>query len=256
MRYIFVDESRLCNSRYQLFGSLWLPREIQQEFIKGFWDLWDKEFLTRKSELKWTKVSNGKLLSYKRFIDYWATKPQIDFRCVILDTHAIDYQKYHQGSEELGFYKFLYFFLSRNIEKDNRFKDIKDVYQIFIDARRQKDEIEVGRLKDLKSCLNSRLSKSCSFKDTDHSIIKISSKWVLTNNPIRNVEAVNSKLSPEVQLVDILTGAVGYVWEGFQTSPAKLELIDYIENLLDVKLSKPTSFLTSKVNIWQFKLKE
>ena len=247
MRYIFVDESRLCNSRYQLFGSLWLPREIQQEFIKGFWDLWDKEFLTRKSELKWTKVSNGKLLSYKRFIDYWATKPQIDFRCVILDTHAIDYQKYHQDSEELGFYKFLYFFLSRNIEKDNRFKGIKDVYQIFIDVRRQKDKIEVGRLEDLKFYLNFRLGKSCP---------KIPSKLVLTNNPIRNVEAVNSKLSPEVQLVDILTGAVGYVWEGFKTSPAKLELIEYIENLLDIKLSKPTSFLTSKVNIWQFKLKE
>lgn len=257
MRYIFVDESRLSQSRYQLFGSLWLPREIQQDFREGFWNLWDNEFPSRKSQLKWTKVSRGKLESYQNFVDYWLKKPKIDFRCLILDTHAIDYQKYHQGDKELGFYKFLYFFLSRNIEKDCHYRKIEDVYQIFIHARRQKDNVEFGRLEDLKFCLNRRLRKSCPEKKSNLDVkVIFPSKNEWFNKPIRNIEAIDSYLSPEIQLVDVLTGAVGYTWEGFQTSPAKLSFINYIEKLLEMKLNKPTSYLTDKMNIWKFKLQE
>lgn len=249
IKYIFVDESRISQARYQLFGSLWLPREKQGSFRDGFWRLWDNEFPSRKSELKWTKVSKGKLNVYKKFIDYFATFPQVDFRCVVLDTRALDYQKHHEGDEELGFYKFLYFFLSRNIEKDYRFKKVENVYQVFIDSRRQSDKIEVGRLGDLKRCLNQWLIQKCSPECWDY-------KGWAPPLPIRNVEATVSHLSPEVQLVDVLTGAVGYAWEGFQTSPAKLGLIKHIENIFGLSLAESTPYLTEKINIWLFRLKE
>lgn len=238
MRYIFIDESRLSRSRFQLFGSLWLPRELQNNFQSKFWELWDLNFPSRKSELKWTKVSKNKLKAYKNFIDFFSYFSGVDFRCVILDTHAIDYKKYHQGDAELGFYKFLYFFLSRNIEKDYQYRNIKKYYQIFIDSRRRDDE--VGKLSDLKIFLNKRLNVVCS--NTEQPII-------------RNIEAVpDSKLSPEIQIIDVLLGAVGYRWEGFQTSPAKLELIQYIEKIFGWELSRPTPYLTEKINIWKFKL--
>lgn len=239
MRYIFIDESRISKGRYQLFGSLWLPREKQQLFHDSFWRIWDENFPSRKSELKWTKVSKNKLPAYKKFIDYFSTFSQIDFRCVILDIRAIDYQQYHEGDKELGFYKFLYFFLSRNIEKDYQYREIKDLIQVFVDQRRKGDEVEVGRLSDLKFFLNNYIINYC------HSI----------PNLVRNVEAVNSQYSPEIQLIDVLLGAVGYAWEGFQTSPAKLELINYIENIFGLSLSKHTPYLTDKINIWKFKLK-
>ena len=241
MRYIFVDESRISKGRFQLFGSLWLPRERQDEFRRGFWKIWDSGFPSRKSELKWTKVSKGKLDNYKKFMDFFLNFPRADFRCVVLDTHTIDYKEYHDGDEELGFYKFLYFFLSRNIEKDYRYRDIKNHYQIFVDRRRKGDDIEVGRLGDLKKVLNNRLDDSC-----------------LTIIPpcVRNIEALDSKLSPEIQIVDVIMGAVGYVWEGFQTSPAKLSLIYHIENTFGLKLDRPTPYLTDKINIWKFKLQD
>lgn len=232
MQYIFVDESRINpTNRYQLFGSIWFPREFQVELRSKFWALWDKSFETRKSELKWTKVSKSKLPIYKKFVDLFNSFPQTDFRCLVLDRHAIDYQKYHEGNTELGFYKFLYFFLSRNIEKDWRHKEINNNYQIFIDHRR---EDEVGRLSDLKKFMNRHLGKVVS-----------------------NVESVpDSHNSPEIQLVDILLGATGYCWEGFETSPAKVELTKYITKVFGLpSLNKPTSYLTDKFNIWQFRLK-
>ncbi len=73
---------------------------------------------------------------------------------------------------------------------------------------------------------------------------------------MRNVEATNSQFSPEIQLIDVLVGAVGYAWEGFQTSPAKLDLITYIENIFGLSLAKQTPYLSDKINIWLFKLKE
>jgi len=240
MRYIFVDESRISKGRFQLFGSFWIPREKQIDFQKSFWQLWDKEFPTRNSELKWTKVSKGKLSTYKKFIDLFLSFSGVDFRCVVLDTHALDYKKYHEGDKELGFYKFLYFFLSRNVEKDYKYRVVRTSYQIFIDKRRKKDNIEVGRLDKLKEVLNNRLDDSCS---------------EVAIPCVKNIEAIDSRESPEIQIVDIIMGAVGYKWEGFQTSPAKLELIKYIEDLFSLKLEKETPYLTERINIWKFKLK-
>lgn len=238
MRYIFVDESRISKgNRYQLFGSFWLPREKQDDFRCAYWRLWDEEFPSR-SELHWVKVSRGKLDTYKKFIDFFATYPDVDFRCVILDSRAIDYRAYHDGDKELGFYKFLYFFLSRNIEKDFRYRGISDTYQIFLDRRRKEDDFDVGRLSDLKRFLNKRLCDVFSSKE----------------HIVRNVEAVDSKESPEIQLADVLMGAVGYSWEGYQTSPAKLELVAHIENVFGLNLNASTPFLSERINIWEFRL--
>ncbi len=137
MKYIYIDESRISKSRFQLFGSFWINRDNSGDFEKEYWKLWDKEFPTRRSELHWVKVSKGKLETYKKFIDLFATYPGTDFRCVLLDTRTLDYKKYHNGDKELGFYKFLYFFISRNIEKDFKFKGIKDKYKLILDRRRR-----------------------------------------------------------------------------------------------------------------------
>ncbi|HZX49713.1 MAG TPA: DUF3800 domain-containing protein [Candidatus Paceibacterota bacterium] len=241
MRYIFVDESRISKGRYQLFGSLWLPREKRDEFERTFWQLWDREFPTRRSELKWTKVSKGKLETYQRFIDFFSEFPMVDFRCVVLDTHAIDYQVYHNNDAELGFYKFLYFFLSRNIEKDYIHRGVRESYQIFVDRRRKENGIEVGRLEDLKRVLKNRLDDTCA---------------EVLSPCVRNVEAVDSKESPEVQIVDMLMGAVGYAWEGFETSPAKLIIVEHIEQMFGLKLNRQTPYLSEKINIWKFRLQD
>lgn len=236
MRYIFIDESRITKrDRFQLFGSFWIPREKHDEFRMKYWQLWDSEFPSR-SELHWVKVSKGKIETYKKFIDFFATFPGADFRCMVLDSRAIDYKKYHDGDKELGFYKFLYFFISRNIEKDQKYRNISDNYQLFLDRRKKENDIEVGKLQDLKLFLNKRLLNQCFY----------------SRGVVRNVEATDSKISPEIQIADILMGAIGYSWEGFQTSPAKLELIDHIEKTFGLKLSFPTPYLSEKINIWKF----
>lgn len=223
-----------------MFGSLWIPRDKQAEFRRRFWELWDTEFPSRRSELKWTKVSKGKLSTYKKFIEFFLASAQTDFRCVVLDTHALDYKGYHDGDEELGFYKFLYFFLSRNIEKDYRCRAARSPYQIFIDRRRREGDVEVGRLKELKAVLNNRLDSRC--------------LETATLPCVRNVEATDSKESPEIQIVDVILGAVGYAWEGFQTSVPKLALIKNIEELFGLSLKEETPYLTERINIWKFKL--
>lgn len=242
MKYIFVDESRINKrDRFQLFGSLWLPRDKQEDFHKKFWKLWDQEFPSRRSELKWTKISNKKLNTYKKFIELFAELYYLDFRCILLDNRSLDYKFYHDNDKELGFYKFLYFFLSRNIYKDFRYGNVDDNYQIFLDKRKMKKGIEVGRLEDLKNYINAYLFNHCN----------LAKKLI-----VKNVEALDSKKSPEIQIVDIVMGAIGYKREGFETSGAKVELVKFIEGFFDVDFEKNTPYLSNKVNIWEFRLKK
>lgn len=232
-----MDESRLVG-RFMLFGSLWIDRALQEDFNDGYWKIWDKHFPSRNSELKWTKVSRSKLDAYKEFIEYFAKFTGVDFRALVLDHHSVDYQKYHNGDKDLGFYKFLYFFLTRNIGKDYAFRNQRQNHQVFLDPRPL--TFEFGRLLDLKVHLNSDLQSRC--PEIDHPVV-------------RNVEAVSdSKDSPEVQILDVLLGAVGYAWEGYETSETKLSLIQYIEELFGMDLRKNTPYLSEKINIWNFKL--
>lgn len=242
MRSIFIDESRIeKGSRFLLFGSLWLHNNKLPDFENRFWELWDASFPTRKSELKWTKVSKGRIHIYKEFVNLFWDFPNTDFRCMVIDKHSIDYQKYHDGNEELGFYKFLYFFLSRNIEKDYKHREITTSYQLFLDHRRQNDSIEVGSLQKLKEVMNNRLDNHCS---------------EIQLPVVRSVESVrDSKQSPAIQIVDVLMGAVGYAFEGYQTSRHKLELIEHIESRFQLRLSASTPYLSEKVNIWKFEFK-
>jgi hypothetical protein len=220
---------------------LWFPRDSREVLRDRFYDLWDHEFPSRNSELKWTKVSAGKLGTYKKFIDLFADIPEIDFRCTVLDTHAIDHKTFNQSDAELGFYKFMFTFISRNINKSYQYEKINEPYQLFLDRRRENDVVEVGHLADLKSYLNVWLDSRC--VDIEKPVV-------------RSVEAVDSKESPEVQLADVLLGAVGYAWEGYQRSEAKVELIRYIENHFEWELHRKTPMLSKTINIWPFQLQQ
>ena len=232
-KLVFIDESRIAGSRYMLFGSLWVPKDVQGDLHHTFWSLWDKEFPFRNSELKWTKVSKKRLETYKRFIDLFLSFPNIHFRCVVFDNHATNYRKLCKENGELGFYQFLHTFLYRNIKKENKNSEVANQYEIFCDQRRQGDSIEVGRLSDLRDALNDSLDEYDTIS-------------------VQTVDAINSHKSPEIQITDVLTGAVGYRWEGFQTKVGKVALAKHIESTCGLCLHKETTPMTDKVNIWKF----
>lgn len=70
---------------------------------------------------------------------------------------------------------------------------------------------------------------------------------------VENVQAIESKQSVLIQLVDVLMGAVGYKFNGYETSSAKLAVISRIEEHIGHVL-KPTIKNQSKFNVFKINL--
>lgn len=224
---VFCDESRQTDSRWMLLGSIWIPRKLEEEFERICFDFRQKT-KNSKAYFKWTKVSRGKLDAYKELVDIFFKFKEIRFKCILIDTHQLDFKGYHQGDSELGFYRFYFYLLSRTMIQDN---------QYFV-LLHKKDNKKKGRLDDLKNHLNDYFR----------------GKYSVDKNIVSNVEPRDARLYNELQIVDVLVGAVGYVWEGYEGSPAKLELIRHIESKRGKKMTVDSLPSEKKFNIWKMKL--
>ena len=224
--FVYCDESRQVQSRHMLIGGLWIPQDVESDFLSAC-----AEYRTRlnmTAELKWTKVSRTKLDAYKQFVDLYFQTPTIRFRCIVIDTHKVDYHKYHEGDKELGFYKFYYQFLSRNIKaaRDYQIFHKNTEYWLYTDQIQNRSS---NRLQDLKQHLNIRYTA-------------------------RVVEPIDSHKSDPLQMVDVLLGAIGYGLEGYNTSPAKVEMLSYIKRVAQIP-SLRTYQARRDFNVWHFRLR-
>jgi len=225
MRYkIYSDESSTGGERYMLIGGLWVP--------------WDEELATRASlmavrakhqlraEMKWTKVSRKMLPAYKDFVDVFFEHSSLSFKCIVLDTHILDYRTFHFGDKELGFYKFYFQLISRNL-------DPRNLYWLFTDERQNRKPY---RLETLKLAVNLWWKKRAGVE------------------PLRNIEPRRSHYDDLLQLADIFLGAIAFDWNQIGKSEAKISLAAHIAQ----RLSWPTLRLATrptapKVNIWKWR---
>lgn len=222
--HVYADESRQNASRFMLFGALFVPRGAAEEaLLADIAALRVRLHLT--AEMKWNKVSRAKQEAYREFIDVLFPHPEAAFRCLVVDTHKIDYRQHHNSDKELGFYTFYGYALSRNMDAAHR-------YLVFTDARSNRLP---NRLSDLKDTINAYWQ----------------AKGV-AGDIVRNVEPRVSKDSDLLQLVDVLLGAVGYAIEEYDTSPPKVALVEHLKACIGEDLrthrGRGTGF-----NIWRFR---
>jgi hypothetical protein len=189
---------------YLVIGGVWVRRESRAEFKREIHLLRDTHRIG--GEFKWIKVSPSKLAFYIDLINWFFDKQdEIIFRCIAVRHDQVDLIKYHESDAELGFYKFYYQMLHHWITDFNN-------YSIFCDYKSNRSR---NRLHILKKCLI-------------HS--NISSR-------IENVQAIRSKESVLIQLVDVLTGiASASLNRSIRKGSAKSKLVDEVEKRLSRKI--------------------
>ena len=178
------------------------------------------------AEFKWTKVSQTKLPAYQAWVNCLLNNTDVDFRCIVIDTHLLDHQTFNKGDRELGFYKFYYQLVSRNMQAES-------LYSLYTDDRtnRKNNRLEVLRI------VSNRYWKKKSGVE-----------------PLRAVEPRSSHDEDLLQLTDVILGAIGYAWNNNNNSPAKLELVAYIAKQLgwpSLQVATPPSF--TRFNIWHWR---
>lgn len=230
---IYCDESRqdlFCrskesivnNDRYICIGGIWLNKDKRTDIKDNIKVL--KENYNVYGEIKWKNVSITKLAFYKNLIDlFFLYDNCVRFRCIVVDSLVIDLDKWHNSDAELGFYKFYYQLLYQWISNYNK-------YYIFTDYKINKKNNRIIELKDIINRSN-------------------------YSNPIKTIQAVDSKESLILQLEDLIMGAIGYKYNFNKTgkSVAKNEVVKTIEKYLGCEI-KGTNRSAVKFNIFKMDL--
>lgn len=212
---VYCDESRYTNpfEQYFLIGCLYCDRKQ-----KGLIEARLKQARRASGfnpELKWSNVTEAKLPYLNQILQIFFTS-EINFRCIIIDKSKLKrYRQQLAASEELSFYKF-YYLLLRGILRE------KEGYYVFLDQRTKTYEKRIG---DLQKYLTVALTKLNRDLETKY---------------LQQIQEVRSEESIFIQVADLFMGAVGYYWNGFRGSSAKVKFIDNLTQRLgrtDLKFS-------------------
>jgi hypothetical protein len=224
-----------------VLGGIIIPYANVQTFTDTMKKYRDRYKMT--SELKWSKISKGKLSEYISFVDYFfalVNADKIHFKSIIIDNHLVDHKKYSGGSKEDSFYKFYYQLLFNCFGKKYFIKGNNTQFIVHPDHRDSKYKLD-----DLRDILNNGMAKHFG------NDIK----------PFISIEPIISHDSEIVQINDIIIGAIGYHKNGYHliadSSPAKIKLCEHIIKTGGLRnLSDTTPKSMGRFGIWNFKLRQ
>jgi hypothetical protein len=231
--HIYCDESRQTADRYMVIGGLIARREDCPLFEQAM-QLY-RHSQNMYSELKWTKVSDQKLSEYQALIDlFFSFNRAIHFKSIVIDTQEMDNRRFNQNDPELGFYKLMYQFLLHSF---GAYLQTRDRAVIHLDQR----TTSRYKLSTLCAILNNGLHK----------------KYPHLHQPIRNIQATDSKKSDLIQVADVLMGAIGYEMNGAhvrtEAKRSKVALAEMIASKAGLlNLQQPTPYRQKHFSIWHF----
>jgi hypothetical protein len=257
---IYSDESRHRNKRFLLLGGLWVEENNVQAVEDGVRALRAKHGYTNSvgkhvdflGEFKWKKVSDKYLSTYKELVDLF-------FECISSDTlrsciMLVDTQDKvviaHSNIKKEGYFKLLYQLYYHNSRTPAQ-------YKIYPDRITNSIQRNVN-FENLDKCLEAAFKKKFLplLNPTDTPSIR---------GFVNNITPIESKLTPFIQIIDVIMGSIGYYQNGlFKNSKAKkskVELMEYILNKIVLSGSfkftgkKYMIVKSTKLNIWLFKPK-
>lgn len=234
---VWGDESSQNGHRYMVLGTLWLPAENSSGFEQQISEL--KSKYNFRKEFHWNKLKNDQLKMYIELIDIVTNQiksNKIAFLAIVVDQKSRE-NKIFSPSDELHFYKMYFWLIYQRISFKNR-------YYIYLDQKNKKKQ---DSLFDLKNSINLKIHKE--------SVRKNGNKYT---EFVRKVTEVDSEYLC-IQVVDILIGAIAYVYNGHfdlnnkSNSNPKVKLVKHVEMCLGFKLGVSHSQKFSpKFNIWKF----
>lgn len=226
----YIDESSQTNHRYIGFGVLVIHHTHVAELQRRIWAARLPEL--PRHEMGWTKVSASKLAAYKRvanvlFDRRLETQP-MHFHLMVVDSWKLKDRIFNGGSREVGFNKEVYQ-ICQKVRRLYRGR----LFHIYLDKR-----TTARPLRELQSVLNFGAFKYGDNRD-----------W-----PFRRVQFRDSAASVEIQLVDILLGAVMFRLNRHHAaagaSPAKKDLSAYILRKAGISDPLKDTDVSGRFTIW------
>jgi len=224
---VYCDEScHLENGRLpvMVLGAIWCSLEKTKEIAVRIREIKAQHGLPTNFEIKWVKVSPAKLSFYLDILDYFFDADDLHFRALIVeDKTKLRHNDYEQTHDD-WYYKMYFDMLKVILFPHSR-------YRIYLDIKDTRGKRKVEQLHEVLS----------------------NNMYDFRREIIERVQTVRSHEVEQLQLSDLLIGAVTYANRGLQTSDAKLALVQRMRERSGYRLTSKTLYMESKVNlfIWQ-----
>ncbi|MFZ0964768.1 MAG: DUF3800 domain-containing protein [Terriglobia bacterium] len=227
---IYCDES--CHLEHDrqpamVLGAVWCPLEKAPEIACRIREIKTKHGLSPTFEVKWTKISPGKLVFYMELLDYFFDDDDVHFRALIVpDKTKLHHEAFRQ-THDSWYYK-MYFDLLQVLLSP------RAEYRIYLDI---KDTRSAEKIRKLHEVLCNNM-------------------YDFQRRIITRVQTVRSHEIEQIQLADLLIGAVSYANRGLETSLAKLALVKRMRERSTYTIQRTTLLREDKVNLFRWQPKE
>jgi hypothetical protein len=223
---IYCDEScHLENDsqKVMVLGAIWCPFDKIRQISYQIRAIKKNHNLNPYFEIKWKKVSKGKIKFYIDLLDYFFNEDDLHFRALIVpDKSKLRHEEYGQTHDD-WYYK-MYFDMLKII------LDPKNCYQIYLDIKDTHGRAKVKKLHDVLC----------------HNIYDFS------RDIIRKVQVIRSEEFEILQLTDLLIGIVSYVNRDLSSNEAKKALVERMRMRSGYSLTLTTLLRENKVNLFHW----
>jgi len=204
-----------------VLGSVWCESEKAGEIAARIREIKVQHGLASDFEIKWTKVSPGQQNFYLALLDYFFDDDDINFRAVVVpDKSKLDHEKNHQD-HNTWYYKMYYVLLRALIDPEAE-------HYIYLDIKDTRGGEKVVKLHEVLANASADFNRKI----------------------IRRIQQVRSHEVEQIQLADLLIGAVSYANRGLSSNSAKVAFVHRMRERSRVNLTQTTLVRARKVNIF------
>lgn len=228
---IYCDES--ChlvndakNDTAMVIGGIICVDHKKKEIFDRIREIKREHCISVDAEIKWNKVSPGKLNYYLDLVNYFFDNGDLSFRAIVIpDKQDLRHEEFNQSSDD--FYYKSYFNMLKTVLEPGK------EYAIYIDIKDTRSQKKVEKLHEVL-CNNS---------------------YDFKREMIKRVQQIRSHEVELMGLADLLIGAVSYLHRGHNQSEAKKTIIEKIRQRSGYKLTSSTLYRENKFNlfIWRSK---
>lgn len=222
---IYCDES--CHlprdgQKVMVLGAISCPVDRVREIAVALGALREKHHLPSAFELKWAKISPAKLDYYLDLVDFFFAENDLKFRAVVAHKTGLRHADYNQTHDD-WYYKMMYQLLYRLLKPGSK-------YRVYLD---KKDTRSGQKVKNLHNILGNFMH------DFDH-------------RTLERVQIIESHAVVQMQIADMLLGAVSYVNRGLSSSDAKNAVVARIRERSGYALTATTPMREEKFDVFHW----
>ena len=224
---IYCDEScHLENDRQtaMVLGAVWCSLDKTREIAVRLREIKKKHGMPAPFEVKWTKVSPAKKNLYLDLIDYFFDDDDLHFRALIVpDKGKLRHDEFPGQDHDTWYYKMYFDMLKVILRPDAR-------YRIYLDIKDTRGSEKVAKL---------------------HSVL-CNNMYDFSRNVIERLQLVHSQEIEQLQLADLLIGAIGYLNRGLKGNAGKTAVIQRMQRRSGYSLTKTTLLREEKTNLFRW----